>query len=239
MLVLISWFASRGPLGSSFEASWGLFRALLWPLLGLFGASWGLLGPSWGSLGASWGPLGAFWGPLGADSLNFRFVVPLFGPSWGRLGALLGRLGRLLGRLGAFFGRLGGLLGASWAVLGRCSRLLGQSWSVGSSTRREREKHRKTHRKSLILASWGPLGGPLGMPLGPLGGLLGGLERSWAVLAAACRPRKPRWTPRVAEKTAGIPEEGPLSPGAQVGTRGGEIREGVPARGPGPRYSAI
>ena len=86
--------ASRGPLGGSFEASWGPFWGLLGPLLGLFWASWGVMGaswvPLWGFLGASWGLLGASWGPLGA--------------SWGPLGAPCGPLA--------------GLLGVSWGFLG-------------------------------------------------------------------------------------------------------------------------
>ena len=58
VLVGISWLASRGPLGSSFETSWGPFWGLLGPLGGLLGPSWGLLGASWGFLGPSWGFLG-------------------------------------------------------------------------------------------------------------------------------------------------------------------------------------
>ena len=119
-MVGISWDASRGLLGDSFEASWESFWGLLGPLLGLLGplgASWGLLGASWGLLEASWGgrlgftvpvpPLGPLlrpsWGPLGLS------WAPL-GQSWGPLGPARWSLGDVVGRVGA-------VLGASWAGL--------------------------------------------------------------------------------------------------------------------------
>ena len=88
VFVGISWCASRGLLGSSFEASWGPFWGLFWaswvPLSGLFGVSSGLLG-------ASWGPLGASWGLLGAEGLKCQLGSPVWAPFWRRLRGLWGR----------------------------------------------------------------------------------------------------------------------------------------------------
>ena len=92
MLVVISWLASRGLLGGSFEASWGPLWGLWGLILGLLGASWGplgallgllgaLLGPSWGFLGPSWAQLGAQLGPLGAVC---GLLEPSWRPSWGQ-----------------------------------------------------------------------------------------------------------------------------------------------------------
>jgi len=161
----------------------GFLETVLRSVGNRFGASWGLLEPLLGflgPLGASWGPLGASWGHLEAESLDFRFVFLLLGPSCGRVWALLGRPGRLLGRLWALLGRLGALLGASWAVLGRYWGPLGPSWSVGTIKKREIQKPSK--RKSMILASWGPLGSALGALLGRLRGLQGRLGATVGVL---------------------------------------------------------
>ena len=118
----------------------------------------GFLGGSWGVLGASWGPLGASWGPLGAEGPKNPFGSRVWAPCWSCLGDLLGRHGGLLGRLGAVLGRLGAVLGASRAVLGRSWGPLGRSWSVRSPKRRESKKPSKTSEKSMMFASWGPLG---------------------------------------------------------------------------------
>ena len=107
MSVGISWEASRGLPGGSFDDVLGASRGIFWASYVPIGASWGPLG----DLGVSWGPLGASCGPLVAEGSDFRFAFPLLGLSWSRLG-------RPLGRLGALFGLLGALLGASWAVLG-------------------------------------------------------------------------------------------------------------------------
>ena len=64
MFVGISWYVSRGPLRSRFEASWGGDFQPFGAFGGLLGTSGGLLGsvaagkPLVGLLGASWGPLG-------------------------------------------------------------------------------------------------------------------------------------------------------------------------------------
>ena len=70
MLIGISWLASRGSPGGSFEASWASFWGLLGPLGGLLGLLGGPVGRPLGSLGGLLGPRGGF-----------------FGSSWGFLGA--------------------------------------------------------------------------------------------------------------------------------------------------------
>ena len=137
-------------------------------ILGCSGASWGLWWASWGYVGR----LGCH--PGGNGSIC-QFVFPLLGRSGSPLGALLGRLGGLLARLGA-------LLGASWALLARSWGPLGPFWSAGKTERRERQNPSKTNRKSMILASRGPLGRPLGGLLGRLGGLLARLGAILGVL---------------------------------------------------------
>ena len=111
-LVGISWCASRGPLETSFQASWRPF----WVFWGSLRASRGPLGASWVPLGGLLGPLGALLGPpwalSGRKARFFRFVVPLLGPSWGPLGLSWAPLGPswgplLLGRLGASESRKG------------------------------------------------------------------------------------------------------------------------------------
>ena len=138
-------------------------------LLGCLGASWGLWWASWGYVGR----LGCH--PGGNGSIC-QFVFPLLGRSGSPLGALLGRLGGLLGRLGAVLGRLGvvlGALGPSWSDLG------GLQGCLGASGRRKSEKAKTIGKpgKSMILASWCPLGKALGALLGRLECVLG---RSWA-----------------------------------------------------------
>ena len=136
--------ACRVLVGSSFEASWGLFWPLLGPVLGLLGG-WGLLGasvgvlgdfraPFWRSLGPSWAPLGPSWGPLGR--------------SWGALGGLLGRLGVVLG--------------ASWAVLER---------RKGEKARKPKtyKNLREINDFGLLGPSWEGSWGSLGTSWRPLG----------------------------------------------------------------------
>ena len=145
-----AWVVGQWPLGRSLGSRGmpleGFLKTGLRLLGSRFGASWGFCWASWGLLGllgGSWRPLGSSRGLLGAEGSDFRFVFTLLGPSWGRLGTLLGRLGALLGPLGGLLGRLGAVLGTSWAVL----------------ERRKLEKVRTLKTlKSMILASWGPLG---------------------------------------------------------------------------------
>eukprot|EP00959_Pyramimonas_sp_CCMP1952_P405289 8494402-Pyramimonas_sp.AAC.1 len=141
MFAGISCEGSRGPLGSSFDASRGPFWGFLGPLLELFWSSWRHLGASDGVSrqlpGGFWGSLEVSWGPVGAEGSNFRVVVPLLGCSWDRLGALLGCLGRLMDSLGTSRA----VLGTFWADLGRSWGLLGPSWSVGKPKRRHCWKH--------------------------------------------------------------------------------------------------
>ena len=144
--------ACRVLVGSSFEASWGLFWPLLRPVLGLLGGLgpvWGLCGRPWGFVGAflalPWTVLGASWAVLGPSWAVVGASWGPLGPSWGGLGGVLGRLGVSenrkvvyagnvrfptgMGRFWPLGALLGGLLGLSWGVFGTCWTVLGPSWA--------------------------------------------------------------------------------------------------------------
>ena len=169
------WAIRPGPARKRKErSSWGPFGAFGGPL----GPSWAPFGPSWGVLGdsgclgalleASWDPLGSLFGPSWGSH----------GPSWGPLGPSWGPLGLLLGRLGGLLGRFRALSGTFGAVLGRSLEPLEPFWAVLGPKRREPEKLSKTIEKSMIFASWSPLGKPFGVLLGRLGAPLDRLEAS-------------------------------------------------------------
>ena len=85
-------------------------------------------------------------------------------------------------------GRLGTVLGASWAVLERRD----------DEKARTLKSFKHLFGKSMILASWGPLGKNLGARLGCLGGLLGRLEAVLGVLGRSfgdSRVLGPSWGP--------------------------------------------
>ena len=179
----VSWQASRQPLGGSFEASCGLLGAVWGPFGASFLPSWGLLGASWGLLKSLLAVSGV---PLGAESSKCHFEFPLFGPFWAVLTAswaVLGPSWAVLEPSWAVFGPSWAVLGASWAslkpfwaVLGRSLEPLEPFWAVLGPKRREPEKQSKTIEKSMIFASWSPLGKPFGALLGCLGAPLDRLE---------------------------------------------------------------
>ena len=99
MPVGVSWEASGEPLGGSFEASWGPFGDLLGFFS--FWASCGPLGTSFGPLGGLLAVSGAHLGRRARNvSWSSPSWAPL-GAILGRLGRILDRLGAPLGRLGA------------------------------------------------------------------------------------------------------------------------------------------
>ena len=160
---------------------------------GVLGACWG---PLWEPRGASWRPRWALLGPPGGFFWRRARNVGSCPPSENPLGVFLGPPWAVLEASWAILGASRDVSAPFWGLLGRLGAIIGAFWAALERREAEQAETRKTfkpQRRSMKLASWGPLGGPLGVILGRLRGALGCLEAILGVLERSFGDSWPSW----------------------------------------------